>query len=200
MAQPGTLFGYLTAFVTILLALAVGDLATSMHRLLRARARVRWHPLPLMAAAYILLWLLSGFFGLWTLTTLERISFPALLWMLLPIFLAFLAASAVLPDDLPDGPFDLFAFYCAERRYFYGALLLGFTIDQLLGLADGWGAATLPDRILQTVWMVAPLILIAVLWWREDTRSHWIALIILFLLGIVGFLPWAITGAPAVTP
>ena len=110
MVQPGTLFEYLAAFVTILLALAVSDLATSAHRLLRARARVRWHPLPVLAAFYILLWLLGSFFGLWNLTTLDRISFPALFWMLVPIFFAFLAASAVLPDEVPDRPFDLLDF------------------------------------------------------------------------------------------
>jgi hypothetical protein len=46
---------YVAAFASIILALAVTDLATSMHRLLRARKRVRWHWLPLAVALLILL-------------------------------------------------------------------------------------------------------------------------------------------------
>ena len=101
MVQAGTLFGYLAAFVTVLLAIAVGDMAVSLHRLLRARRRIEWHPLPLVAAFIVLLVLLTNFFALWQLTQTERMSFLELCWLLVPQVLYFLAASAVLPDEIP---------------------------------------------------------------------------------------------------
>src|SRR5688572_18694291 len=124
MVLAGTLFSYLAAFITIVVAIAVGDLAMSLHRLLRARRRVAWRPLPLLAALFVLLALLTLFFELWTLTRLEALSYYALVWMLVPPLLTFLAASAVLPDEVPPEGLDLDAFYFAERRYLYAVLAL----------------------------------------------------------------------------
>ena len=72
MAAAGTLFSYLAAFVTIVLALGLTDLLTSLHRLLRHAAIVRWAALPLAAALFILLALFSEFFTIWQLTLVER--------------------------------------------------------------------------------------------------------------------------------
>jgi len=52
MVAPGTLFEYLAAFITIVLAFALGDLLVSLHRLLRARRKVIWAPLPVLLATY----------------------------------------------------------------------------------------------------------------------------------------------------
>src|SRR5688500_14049652 len=124
MVHACSLFEYLAAFITVLLAIAVGDMAVSLHRLLRARRRVKWHPLPLVAAFIVLLILLTNFFAIWRLTETERITFLELCWLLVPQFLYFLAASAVLPDEIPAKGLKLFDFYAAERRYLYALLLL----------------------------------------------------------------------------
>ena len=77
MVAPGTLFEYLAAFITIILAIAFSDMATSLHRLLGARRRIEWHPLPLLVALFVLLTLITNFFELWPLTRLDRISYYA---------------------------------------------------------------------------------------------------------------------------
>jgi len=50
MATSIDMFAYLAAFVSIILALAVSDLVQSLHRLLRARRRVKWSLTALIAA------------------------------------------------------------------------------------------------------------------------------------------------------
>ena len=43
-------FEYLLPLISVLVGLAVADLATSLHWLLQARRRVQWDWLPLLAA------------------------------------------------------------------------------------------------------------------------------------------------------
>ena len=116
---------YVAAFASIILALAVTDLATSMHRLLRARKRVRWHWLPLSLALLILLstvqfwWV---FFDVWR----SRTSFTlgGFLPDFLTLLLLFFIASAALPDEVPADGLDLDAYYFENRTYFWTLFLL----------------------------------------------------------------------------
>lgn len=64
-----TPFEYLLALVSILIGLAVADLATCMHRLLRARSRVRWDWLPLASALIVMLLILQFWWGFYRLGT-----------------------------------------------------------------------------------------------------------------------------------
>ena len=111
---------YVSAFASIILALAVTDLATSMHRLLRARARLRWDWLPLAVALLILLatvqfwWI---FFELWSATA--KFSLGGFLPDFLTLLLLFFIASAALPDEVPAEGLDLEAYYFANRRYIW---------------------------------------------------------------------------------
>ena len=139
MAAAGTLFSYLSAFVTIVLALGLSDLLISLHRLLRQGRTVKWALLPMGWALFVLLALLSEFFSIWSLTTVERVTFGGLILHLLPTFFIFLAASAVLPDEVePDGV-DLDAFYFGQRRYLFLTLACAFFADApRLSLAGGF--------------------------------------------------------------
>jgi hypothetical protein len=65
------MFAYLSAFVTIVLALAVSDMVQSTHRLLRARAKIVWDVRPIIAAAVVFLSVLSEFFSLWGVGRVE---------------------------------------------------------------------------------------------------------------------------------
>lgn len=116
---------YVSAFASIILALAVADLATSMHRLLRARKRVRWDWLPIAVALLILLstvqfwWL---FFELWRSSS--RFALGGFLPDFLTLLLLFFIASAALPDDVPAEGLDLEAYYFENRTYFWSLFLL----------------------------------------------------------------------------
>jgi hypothetical protein len=202
MVQAGTLFGYLAAFITVLLAIAVGDMAVSLHRLLRARRRIKWHPLPLVAAFIVLLILLTNFFAIWRLTETERITFLELCWLLVPQFLYFLAASAVLPDEIPAKGLNLFDFYAAERRYLYTLLLLAVVAE----IIDGTLRLRLFEQDPQRYFthylplnFVSSLSLLAMIW-RREKWVHWTALTILLVVAYFGVLGWTVEGAAAIVP
>jgi hypothetical protein len=128
-------FGHLLALVSIIVGLALTDLLGSLHRLIRARRRVRWHWLPLVWAAGVLLLNLQYW---WVFFRVGK----ARVWGKLlelgvhlcgPILL-FLACAAALPDEVEDGN-DLLEQYFAQRHYFFAllALYLGHTLlDQTL--------------------------------------------------------------------
>ena len=109
-------FEYITVLVSIVIGLAIADIATSLHRLLRAGRRVKWDWIAPTAAALVLLelfnlwWKWHGFTG----ETLGEVMpyFVALL-------LLFLAASACLPDEVPEEGIDLRQFAEQSHLYFW---------------------------------------------------------------------------------
>jgi hypothetical protein len=200
MVQAGTLFEYLAAFVTILLAIAIGDLAHSFHRLLRARQRVIWDPLPLVLASYVLLVLLTMFFAIWGWTNLTQVTFYELLWKSVPLFVYFLAASAVLPDEVPDEGLDLRLFYMSERRYFLPVLMLGFGLDSADQVIENWSFFLDHPRFVLNIaaMLLATLASLSAMLWREERWVHWVGAAVLFGCAHVGFSGWLVEGASAV--
>ena len=111
--------------VAIILGLAMAELGTSFHRLMRAGKRVRWDWMSLALAYAMLLeivqfwWLSQAWYA--NATELRLIEF-------LPRFLIFLLiylmAAAVLPDKIPENGIDLRAFYVESSRYFWALVVL----------------------------------------------------------------------------
>lgn len=194
MVGAGTLFSYLSAFVTIVLALGLSDLLVSFHRLMRHIRTVRWSGLPLAAALFVLLALLTEFFSMWGLVAVDRVSFVGLVFHLLPTFFIFLAASAALPDEIGDGPFDLDAFYFSQQRYFYVTLALAFLGDApraLEGVPFNLGAILAiagPSTAVAAVFLV--------LAFSRRRWLHWLGLFIVFAL-ILSHVPEMVIEAPA---
>lgn len=197
MPAAGTLFSYLAAFVTIVLALGLTDLLTSLHRLLRHARTVRWAALPMAAALFILLALFSEFFTIWQLTLVSEVSFVQLFVYLLPTFFIFLAASAVLPDEINGEEFDLDAFYFDNRRYLYLTLALAFAFDAprnilaepsdlegiLLGIA-------LPALVLSSVFIAMAF--------SKRRWVHWTVLSFVFAVIGLGFANHSIHAPAAI--
>lgn len=130
-----TVVGYVSVFVSIVLGLALAELGTSFHRLMRARKRVQWDWMSLALALFMLLnvtavWWASyiWYAGKSDLRMLEF--FPDLAILMLN----YLAAAAVLPDEIPAAGLDLRGFYFETAPYFWflNALLL-FAIIVVLG-------------------------------------------------------------------
>ena len=115
--QKWDLFAYLSAFVTIVLAIALTDMIQSTHRLLRARHRVRWDILTPLLAAWVFFWVLSEFFSLWLDARYEKINYFGLFSLMAVPTVAALTAYAVLPDEIPEKGLDLEQFYFENRRY-----------------------------------------------------------------------------------
>ncbi len=201
MADPGTLFSYLSAFITIVLAVAFADMAASTHRLLIARKRVQWHPVPLAVALFVLLTLATLFFALWDLTRIVKVTYFQLLWLLAPQFVYFLAASAALPDEVPEGGLDLLAWYMGQKTYLFAVLGLAMLLDMIGALIDGWSALLAHPKFLWGFYVPVNLVtfaLLGTLWRSRKPWIHAVALAGLFATAYVGFGGWSIEGAPAV--
>jgi hypothetical protein len=116
---------YVSVFVSIVLGLAVAELGSGFHKLMRARKRVCWDWMSL-ALAFVMLLEIVQFWWLshdWYTQTpeLRLIEFlPTLLLFLL----IYLMAAAVLPDEVPEQGLDLRRFYVGTSTYFWSLVLI----------------------------------------------------------------------------
>jgi hypothetical protein len=117
-------FDYITVLVAVVVGLIIGDLALSLHRLLRDRRRVRWNWVSPLAALVILIelfnfwWQWRGFAG----STVGDVA-P----YFISLIVLFLIAAVTLPDEVPEEGIDLGAYFDANRSYFwtlYGLYIL----------------------------------------------------------------------------
>jgi hypothetical protein len=202
MVQAGTLFGYLSAFITVVLGLAVADMLVSLNRLLRARRRVVWRPLPLLLALFIFLSLMTGFFELWMMTRWDRLGFYGLVWQVCLYVPIFLAACAVLPDEVPEEGLDLGAYYEAERGYIALLIAIGLGLDVAEEVAASWmaqGAAGVLG-VDFAVFLLMNLVVVgalATIVWSRRRWAHWLAFALIFGMAHLGYSVWSIEGEPA---
>ena len=159
---------YLLPLVSVLIGLAIADLVASLHRLLKARARVRWHWLPLQWAAVTFLILLAYWWSFYDVA-------QAAVWNNLFAFgshialvvILYLVAAAALPDRADEGDLDLLKDYLGQRRYFFGMYALYFAYS----LVDVWLRTGILWRPLN--WLV--LVYVAVfllLAWTDRVKVH----------------------------
>jgi len=127
-------FEYALGLFSVLIGLAIADIATSLHRLMRSRQAVTWDTLPLLTALYALLTVIGMWFDLWGVRNVAGARhFFFYLLMVADLFVVFLIAASSLPDD-PESGRDLREFYSRNRQYFWTLIALfqlGYT---LLGL------------------------------------------------------------------
>ena len=110
-------FEYALGLFSVLIGLAIDDIATSFHRLVRSRHPVTWDPLALLAALYALLTAIGMWFDLWGVRNVTGARhFFFYLIMVADLFVVFLIAAASLPDD-PQSGRDLREFYSWNRHY-----------------------------------------------------------------------------------
>ena len=181
---------YVAAFASIIVALAVTDLATSMHRLLRARRRVSWDWLPLAVALLILLgtvqfwWI---FFDVWRSTS--QFTLGAFLPHFISMLILFFIASAALPDEVPAEGLDLMAFYLENLTYFWTLLLLlafWATLSSILRRATPDTTAADVGRLILASGNLTLVVIAAAL---IATGRRWVhAALVLFMLAA---LAWA---------
>ena len=117
-------FDYAMGLVSIVVGIAISDLAFSFHRLFRHRRTLSWDARTLLAAALTFVVLFSMWFELWSVHGRpEILNYPFLLSIIVELVLLFLMATAVLPDEpLPND--DLATFYDNNARSIWTFFLL----------------------------------------------------------------------------
>jgi len=164
-------FEYLLLFAAIILGLATTDLATSLHRLLVAGARVRWDWLAPLAAVVAFLKIVTQW---WTWFGVERIArgltFEMFLGVLIGAVLLFLMAAAALPDETPEGPIDLRAHYAQVSRRYWVLFALHWTWTAMVSI---WAQMQIEGARLDLrspAYLIIPLALSLVFirnrWWH----------------------------------
>lgn len=124
MSPETRAFEYALGLYSVLVGLAVADIANSLHRLLRHRQDVRWDARVLLATGFALLVAIGMWFDLWgvrNVASTRHFFFYLLIVALL--FLVFLIAAASLPDE-HAGAVDLREFYDGNRSYFWTLVTL----------------------------------------------------------------------------
>jgi len=105
-------------FVSIVIGVGVTDEMVSLHRLLRARHRVRWDWAVPLVALLVLLTIVQMW---WTIAQpdAKSMTIGAFLPTLGELILLFLLASAVFPDEVPEEGLDLRTFYHDQGAYIW---------------------------------------------------------------------------------
>ena len=180
-----TAFEYAMVLFSVLIGLAVADVATSFHRLMRHRQHVRWDPLVLTVAVYALCTAVYMWFDIWGVRHfgITR-QFLFYLGLVAELIVLFLMAAASLPDDV-DNATDLTAYYAGNRRYFWSLMALFQFSYSAFGFffAGGEGGLSLETTILLYVLMIAPFAISTTLIFTGSRALHWVG--IGLLLGIM---------------
>ncbi len=122
---------YVATFASIILGLAVADLATSFLRLLKAQSPVKWDWIPIMVALHVLLAIIQYWWA--SYDTWQRApSIGSFLMPLLSLILIFLVASAALPDEVAEKGIDLGKHYFDYQKFFWG-LFAAYVSSNLIG-------------------------------------------------------------------
>jgi len=174
-------------FASIIVGVAVSDQLTSLHRLLKRRADVRWDWLLLWVATLALLTLIQIW---WTLAG-QRQQAPMTIGHFLPMLvllvLLFLLAAASLPDELAEGPIDLRAYYRNQSRYIWS--LYALTLSWLIGTQ--MAAEAVARGRFSPAENIAELVVIAVMLSMAAVRNrawHVVGLAVLTYTGPLGWL------------
>ena len=175
---------YVSVFVSIVLGLAVAELGSSFHKLMRGRKWVRWDWMSL-ALAFVMLLEIVQFWWLshdWYLHTPE-LRLVEFLPNLLLFLLIYLMAAAVLPDEVPEEGLDLRQFYVETSTYFWSLVLI-MTVALILirgpvnaGSSDWLAVARSQRANLVVIVAVTPLLFV------RNVRVHQ-AVIICFVTGV----------------
>jgi hypothetical protein len=180
-------FEFILTFASILVGLALADIGASLHRLLRARARVRWDWLPLAATALVVLTVIQfwwAFYGIGRATAWT--SYGRFLPLVALLMVMFLLASAALPDDVPPEGMELSEYYAANSRYFWSlfALFILMAVPVSAIAYESGGLAMLRQQVTNAL-LEAVLISLAVV-----RRRRYHAVLVVLLLVVLG-LRWS---------
>ncbi|MDB5432155.1 MAG: hypothetical protein JWP35_3271 [Caulobacter sp.] len=178
-----SVFEFTFGLIAIILGLALTDIATSLHRLVMNRARVKWHPLPLLAAALALWAVILQWWTAWESRAGKEQVFSSLVYAIAQALVLFLMAAASLPDKGDEGEVDLGAHYDKVRPYYMSlALIMVMTagvVPSISGLVEG--QPYLGSAIANGVLAVAFAVCIFVR--RRWVNTAVLALIVLLLAG-----------------
>jgi hypothetical protein len=197
VGTEATAFEYAMGLFSVLIGLAVVDVATSFHRLARVRRSIKWDPLTLVVAIYTLCMAVYMWFDLWGVRHFAAArQFIVYLSLVALFFVLYLAAAASLPDDA-NATTNLRDYYEGNRRYFwtlvavFQALYTAFGFFLFFTASEASGNDFEPGRpwvaaALLTL-MALPTIVSAVLIFLKSRVVHYVGVGMLFALMLIHY-------------
>lgn len=132
-----TAFEHLSVLISLVLGLGIAHLLSSVHHLVLARHRVRFHWLPLLWAALMFIGLVQEWWSIFELRDRPEWNFFGFLVTLIDPVILYLTASFVLPPVEADRPCDLKAYYFGVRAWFFPLAAWGNLFDGVRRLWEG---------------------------------------------------------------
>lgn len=178
-------FTYVSAFLSIVVALALTHLLGGIASILRDG--VARHSSVYYAWVAILLFSCVDFwFSLWGLRSTAAWPLPFVLFLLFSSTLLYLSCHLVVPAAPDGGAFDGRAFHAANRRRYVGA----FFLYMLSGTVANLMIAGFADAVAMNVVVLA---LLGLAWWRREAAVQ--AGVVLGLMALLGY--YAMSFIPA---
>jgi hypothetical protein len=182
-------FEFAVGVFSVLIGLAIADIATSFQRLLGSENRIKWDPLALLAAAYALCMAIYMWFDLWGVRNFAATRhFFFYIGLFCELFVLYLVAASSLPAD--GVSHDLREFYSKNRRRFWFLVVLFQVGYVFAGFFFISGEITrLPGVVvaLALIQMCAPLVLALLLYWTTSRLVHYIGVGLLFVVMLIHY-------------
>ena len=183
-------FDYALGLVSILVGLALADVAASLHRLLRQARLVKWDGRVVLCVALVIITITGMWFEVWSIRSVKAVlSFPFYLSLFLEFMVLFLVCAACLPDE-PEESCDLAAFYEKNRTYLWSLFALFQTSFFLhwiyfagLRVSNHWHWQTL----LFGAWVGFPLLVFVLLAMIRSRWFHYVALLALIIYRLLNY-------------
>jgi len=122
-----TPFEYALGLFSVLMALALGDIASNVHKLIRHWRTVRWDARVIISTLLVVVVIVRMWFSLWSIRQVDMVLvFPFYLSLFLELMVLFLLGASCLPDE-PLADCDLAAFYERNQR----SLWMIFSVFQI---------------------------------------------------------------------
>lgn len=181
-------FEYILPLVSVIVGLAITDVAVSIHRLLRNRRRVEWDWLALAAALLAVVAVLNLWWGFYSVQASDfYTAFGGFLPLAAQLLLLFLLSAAALPDGVPDEGVDLRQFYRENHGQFwvlFAAYVTAIIVQNLVGVFASAGTVSAAFVVERFGPRVALLVACLILAKVESRRVHAV-LVPLLLLALV---------------
>ena len=130
-------FSYLSVLLSIILGLGMTQLLTAAGRMIRHRERVRFHWLPLLWAAVLLLIYVQVWWSMYGLRLRREWTFLAFSIVLAQTATLYIMAAVALPEQVEEGGLDLGEYFDRNHRWFFAfflaTLLVSVAKDIILG-------------------------------------------------------------------
>ena len=159
-----TRFEILYVLISIIVAFAVTDIASSWGALLRRRASVRFYWIHIAWTVLIVLLVIQLWWGMWTYHDIEDWSFFKMAAIIGETLLLVLTASVITPAKHYNEPIDLQAF-------FYEVSPIFFTLSAMLMLALALVNLILAQQALLSIENAVRAIAISIAMLGATTRS-----------------------------